>query len=269
MIRIVKIILSHLIGFTVAFGIFGIGLIFYLQQTREAKGSDFLLTPLFIVMIIGRIWESFFTSKEPERRKIDKDWCLALVTVGYSVLLLIAAVDYYLRLSPVYVDLTVLGLIMYFAAFGLRRWGIRSLAHQWSIHAVGENRLPLEGRELVREGPYKYIRHPIYSGIFLEILAIPLIANSLYAFLFSAVILVPIYGWRAALEERMLMRLFGWGYKQYRKEIPAFVPIQSPPEKVYQDRRLRQIALVGLDRRGDDRRRTLDRRRRIAEMTMA
>ena len=125
---------------------------------------------------------------------------------------------------------------MYFSAYALRRWGVNTLASQWSIHAIGESRIPLEGRKLIKEGPYKYVRHPIYAGIFLEILAIPLVANSLYALLFSSIILVPVYGWRAGLEEKTLVQLFGWGYKQYRKGVPAFLPVQMPKEKTYRDR---------------------------------
>ena len=99
----IRKILSHLITFTIAFGIFGIGLIIYFELSGHAKTSDVVLTPFFILVIVGRIWESFFTSKESERRKIDKDWCLGLITIGYSLLLVIAVFDYYLRLSPVYV----------------------------------------------------------------------------------------------------------------------------------------------------------------------
>jgi protein-S-isoprenylcysteine O-methyltransferase Ste14 len=256
---LIKTILANLIRFTVVLSVFGVFLVLFFHFKTE-KPSSIFFAPFFIGVICARVWESFFTSREPQRTKIEKDWCLALITIGYSALLLICIFDFYRNLSPLYVDVSILGTLIFTCAYFVRWWGVKTLANQWSIHAIGESRIALHERSLIKEGPYRLVRHPIYAGIFMEILAIPLIANSLYALLFSMCLLIPLYAFRSYLEEKTLMKIFGWGYKQYRKESSAFVPIRIPNPK-FSDRRKNQKALLGPEKRREDDRRENDRRR--------
>jgi len=52
----------------------------------------------------------------------------------------------------------------------LRYWVVASLAGRWSTRVI-----VLPGARLVRSGPYRWMRHPNYVAVVLELLALPLI----------------------------------------------------------------------------------------------
>ena len=57
-----------------------------------------------------------------------------------------------------------------------------------------------EGHELVTTGPYRYIRHPIYTGILLAILGSALVVSPMWlvAFLFFAPYFITVPGRKGA-----------------------------------------------------------------------
>jgi methyltransferase len=56
----------------------------------------------------------------------------------------------------------------------LRWWAVASLGRRWSTRIV-----VLPGRPLVTAGPYRFLRHPNYLAVVLELLAVPLIGGAL------------------------------------------------------------------------------------------
>jgi protein-S-isoprenylcysteine O-methyltransferase Ste14 len=96
---------------------------------------------------------------------------------------------------------------------------IRALGKQWSYQA----RL-IEGHRLVVEGPYSYVRHPIYTGMLGMLLATGL-AFSVWWALVAA---VAVYGVGTAIrvraEERLLGEAFGEDFEAYKQYVPAVIP---------------------------------------------
>ena len=76
---------------------------------------------------------------------------------------------------------------------------------------------------LVTEGPYAYVRHPQYSGLFLIMIGMliqwPTIIT---AFMFP--VLVFIYYHLSKREEGEMIKTFGEGYKRYMESVPMFIP---------------------------------------------
>jgi Putative protein-S-isoprenylcysteine methyltransferase len=71
--------------------------------------------------------------------------------------------------------------------------------------------------KVIKEGPYKIVRHPGYMSILLGITGVPLMIGSLYAFICSAAVIVIIVI-RTALEDKMLQRELR-GYSDYSRQV--------------------------------------------------
>jgi len=69
------------------------------------------------------------------------------------------------------------------------------------------------GQKVITDGPYRLVRHPMYTGFVLMILATPVALGS-YLSLAPAVLLVPVLMFRMADEERLLRRDLP-GYAEY------------------------------------------------------
>lgn len=77
--------------------------------------------------------------------------------------------------------------------------------------------------ELVKSGPYAYVRHPQYSGLFLVMIGMliqwPTIIT---AFMFP--VLVYVYYRLSKSEESEMIKVFEDEYRRYRELIPMFIP---------------------------------------------
>jgi len=80
-----------------------------------------------------------------------------------------------------------------------------------------------QGHELIRTGPYRFVRHPIYTGLLLAVLGSAIAENEWRGLLGFAVI-VWAFVHKLGIEERFLTQQFGDGYTRYRQEVPALVP---------------------------------------------
>lgn len=96
---------------------------------------------------------------------------------------------------------------------------VRTLGKQWSVAA----RL-VEEHELITEGPYKLVRHPIYTGMFGMLLATGL-AITYWQWLLLAALVFSIGTWiRVHTEEKLLRAQFGSAYEDYARRVPAVLP---------------------------------------------
>jgi len=80
-----------------------------------------------------------------------------------------------------------------------------------------------EGHQLITHGIYSHVRHPVYTGVFLSAIAIPIYTTSLPGFLI-ALIGIPLFNYRIGNEEKMLIQEYGDEYLEYMKTTPKFIP---------------------------------------------
>ena len=96
---------------------------------------------------------------------------------------------------------------------------VAHLGKQFRIHAG-----LYADHELVRTGPYRIVRHPIYASVLAMLLAtIVLLTPWLRAFLALAVFLIGTEI-RVRSEDRLLASRFGDQFADYRKRVPAYIP---------------------------------------------
>ena len=75
----------------------------------------------------------------------------------------------------------------------------------------------------MRHGPYRRIRHPIYSGILLAILGTALAAGQVHGLIALALALVALW-LKSRVEERWMQQEFGAQYAAYRASSWALIP---------------------------------------------
>jgi protein-S-isoprenylcysteine O-methyltransferase Ste14 len=94
----------------------------------------------------------------------------------------------------------------------------RALGANWSAQPSLQ-----EGHELVTSGPYRHVRHPIYTGILLAILGSVLTAAAMWLVLFVAAIAVFVY--RIKVEEALMRQQFPDRYPAYQERTRALIPL--------------------------------------------
>jgi protein-S-isoprenylcysteine O-methyltransferase Ste14 len=79
-----------------------------------------------------------------------------------------------------------------------------------------------EGHELVTSGPYRFVRHPIYTGILLAIFGSALVGGVFWIIVFIVSCVTFLY--RIPVEEGFMMQLFPNTYPDYKKRTKALIP---------------------------------------------
>jgi protein-S-isoprenylcysteine O-methyltransferase Ste14 len=116
--------------------------------------------------------------------------------------------------SPV---LKAAGVILLLTGLGLAVWARIYLGRNWGM-PMTEKAEP----ELVTSGPYRFVRHPIYSGLLLAILGTALATNIYWLIALGVMGIYFVYS--ARVEERLLTMSFPSAYPGYRAKTKLLVP---------------------------------------------
>jgi len=172
-------------------------------------------------MATQRIWETFFRRKGQQGR-IVKKWTFPVLSALHFSIGIGTVVEYFSVQRDINLGIALLGLVMFFSALTLRRRVIKTLGDYHSVHIEIRDEHPL-----IREGPYRVMRHPYYLSVMLELLGFPLVGNAYYAFLVSLCVYLPLLGVRIYFEEIAMEEKFGNEYKRYKAEVRGFLPIRK------------------------------------------
>ena len=105
----------------------------------------------------------------------------------------------------------------FLAGQGLRYAAIRTLGERWTVRVM-----TLPGAKPVSRGVYRYIRHPNYLGVMLEIVAVPLLHNAYLTAIFFSIANALLLAWRIRTEETALKEQNN--YEQVFPSRPRFLP---------------------------------------------
>jgi protein-S-isoprenylcysteine O-methyltransferase Ste14 len=101
---------------------------------------------------------------------------------------------------------------------GFTVWARVHLGKNWSGSVTQK-----EGHELIRSGPYAYVRHPIYTGLLIALLGSAVALGEPRGLLGLAIVLASF--WRKLrIEEGFMRELFPGQYERYAAEVPALLP---------------------------------------------
>jgi protein-S-isoprenylcysteine O-methyltransferase Ste14 len=113
--------------------------------------------------------------------------------------------------------LRAMGVILFIFGLCLAVWARIHLGRNWGMPMTQKDE-----PELVTSGPYRLVRHPIYSGILLAILGTSLATNTYW--LIAASVMGVYFIYCAKVEEKLLAAAFPTTYPSYRTSTKMLIP---------------------------------------------
>jgi len=161
-------------------------------------------------------------TKKKEHRKIYVAPIYPIMFGLYLVIAIISVIEYFICNRKINLLVSGLGFLMYTSSIPIRVWATDSLGEYMSEHIEIK-----EDHKLIKEGPYRYLRHPLLLCLLIEIIGITLIPNSYYSFIAVFMIYFPIIILRMQLEEKALIQKFGQEYIDYKNEVYGLLPLKK------------------------------------------
>ena len=153
---------------------------------------------------------------------VREPWYAAMVALHVGTLVA-APLEAWLRArrrgAPPPPIVRALGLGGLAAATALRIWTLGTLGESWSTRVT---RFAGGGRRVVTGGPYRFIRHPNYLAVILELASLPLAGGAIATALFAGALDALVLSRRIPLEERELAADPAW--RAAMLERPRLVP---------------------------------------------
>ena len=170
---------------------------------------------------IGWAWVTFWiywlASAARSKQSVKGGWRRQLTSV--SVILAFAIAGALRHGGPAVhsVILATAGAALFAGGIALTVWARLHLGRNWGMPTT-QRAEP----ELVTSGPYRFVRHPIYSGLLTAILGTALVDNLLGLIVVAA--LVAYFYYSGAVEERNLTAAFPQAYPEYRSRTKMLIP---------------------------------------------
>ncbi len=116
----------------------------------------------------------------------------------------------------------------------------------WFNHSLDLIKIYLKNgeRKLITDGPFNYVRHPLYSTLLITIPPLMIIWLSDLLFLIPWVLLLYLSHYVVYLEERGLIEIYGEYYKKYQGFVPALLPYKGTGGKHYREQYRQELKIL-------------------------
>jgi protein-S-isoprenylcysteine O-methyltransferase Ste14 len=115
--------------------------------------------------------------------------------------------------------LFVVGVLLIVLGSLLRRYCFRTLGEYFTGDVKARADQPV-----ITAGPYRWVRHPSYTAGMMMFIGIGLALGSWFSFALLTIATIATYGYRVAVEERVLLTTIGEPYGRYMKDRKRFIP---------------------------------------------
>jgi len=157
--------------------------------------------------------------KEPLLPRLLKYWLPLAIAIA-----LIGPGDWFgsswlhARMYPASVAIAVLGALLTMLGVAFACWARYVLGRNWnSVVQVKQD------HELIQSGPYRWVRHPIYTGLLLAFVGTAMAIGE-WRGLICVVIVAVSFWFKLKLEERWMRDNFGVAYENYMQRTKALIP---------------------------------------------
>ena len=122
------------------------------------------------------------------------------------------------RVVPGTVLTGLTGVTLTTAGLAFATWARIHLGKYWSSMVTIKT-----GHHLIRTGPYRIVRNPMYAGMLVALVGAAVAVGELLAFVFVGIIVIGIW-LKITAEEEILQEKFGEEYTRFRREVKALIP---------------------------------------------
>lgn len=163
---------------------------------------------LFLILLFGvaamRIFELRISKKHQQEITARggckvKDPVFCWMAVFHTVVLIAAGTEVVFLHRPLIPALALPMIAFFIFANIVRWWVIRTLGEHWNVQVMDSTRLGV-----ITTGPFRYVRHPNYAAVFVEMIALPLIHTAWITALAGAIAHTIVLTRRLSTEERVL-----------------------------------------------------------------
>jgi len=173
--------------------------------------------------LLAAVWLlMWFTSKQAKKLETPLERLQHVIPMGIGLWLMFGKAKDWgwlnRRLLPQVPAVWMTGLVITALGIGIAIYARLSLGSNWS----GKVTLKA-GHELIRNGLYSRIRHPIYSGILAAMFGTALVRGHLRGWIGSGIVLASFYV-KARREERFLQQEFGEAFDSHMRQTGMFLP---------------------------------------------
>lgn len=122
------------------------------------------------------------------------------------------------RIYPANVAVAVIGALLTMLGVAFACWARHVLGRNWSSVVQVK-----KDHELIQSGPYRWVRHPIYTGLLLAFLGTAMAIGEWRGLVCVAIVAVSFW-FKLKLEERWMRENFGVAYENYMRRTKALIP---------------------------------------------
>jgi len=184
--------------------------------------SVLLFLLLLLVVAALRIAELRISKRHQQDMKAQgaakaKDPIFPVMAMFHTLVLIGAGVEVVFLHRPFLPALAIPMIALFILANIVRWWVIRTLGQHWNVEVMDSTRLGV-----ITTGPFRYVRHPNYAAVFVEMIALPLIHTAWITALVGAIAHVAVLSVRLSAEERVLFA--DPAYSAAMSSKPRFLP---------------------------------------------
>jgi protein-S-isoprenylcysteine O-methyltransferase len=176
---------------------------------------------VFVMGVVASYYQAEYHPFKVNNLKVDKGTVLQIIWTVYLTQTLALLEAFYVNSSHAFRLNSAAILFLSIAVVGLifRSWAFITLGNFFTMHLETKSE-----QTVIENGPYKFLRHPSYTGAFLTYIFTPLFLESYYSALLSAVLLFWAFYRRINLEEEMLLNHMGETYRKFCEKRARLIP---------------------------------------------
>lgn len=142
-----------------------------------------------------------------------------MITIGICACVFVNQVCNSMKLGYVDSTFSSVGSVLMIVGVAIRLWAVAVLGRHFSLVVSVDSK-----QKLIQRGPYRVLRHPSYTGLFLAFAGMGLAFNTWVGSLIMLVFFIAVFSYRIRVEEKALSENFPDEYPGYIQKTSRIIP---------------------------------------------